>query len=1039
MYFRVLGPLEVAADGQSYEIGSPRERCLLAVLLCAEGIAVSADTLIGRVWDERPPPSAMATLQSHVSRLRGRLRVLTDGQVQIRYAGRSYTLLVDPNEVDLWRFRRLRSQARAVEGSGDIERASVLLREAEALWHGQPLAEFTGSWALAIGKRLAEDLRQVKERRIQLELDLGHHADLVGELYELVTHDPDPEPYAGQLMLALHRSGRNGEALAVYRETHRRLSEELGSDPGTALSDLHQRILRRDPELFVPAAFRRPPLRPSAAPDNLPRDLADFTGRHGELRELLANGARDSTAPAVTVVHGMGGVGKTALVTHAAHRLRDRYPDGRFHLDLRAHRDQPPVAPSDALAILLLASGLPVDELPAGVGARAALWRERMAYRSALIVLDDARDPAQVRPLLPGVPTCRVFVTSRRRLADLEGTASLSLDVPDTVESAALFTRIAGPDRTGDTGAVRRVVELCGHHPLAIRLTANRFRHRDSWEVPDLVEQLTRAGHRLDQIGPLSAVASAFEVSYTGLSASVRHLFRTIALHPGPDFTLHVACAAAGLDVTEVQRGLADLLEAHLVEEPVSERYRLHDLVREFAVQAWEREGTAGQRRAATHRILDYYLVTADRADRLAHPQRRRLSVTAEYAPLLVPVFGDPDTASTWLDLNRGNVLAAARLAVAEPAERAVFFPHVLDQVFHIWGMWEVAAELNASAIEVARARDDSAAMLRLLTERAALLWPQGAHESAMRCAVEALVRGRAEGDQWAQAEALEQMGIADLVADRLREALGRFGEALALHREVHNRRGETEALNHQGIVLAQMGRFQEASEQFQEMLELQRRFGDLRGQIKALNNIGEVYSLQGQHTEARLHYEQALALLRKVGGRPWLAIIYNNLGNLERAEGEGPRALEHLRTAVKIYREIHDRTGEADSLINIGLTYQSEGRQGEAVAHFALADEITQLIGDRYQHQRVLAATARTQWLSHQNKAALATYQEALKVAEELNRPYEQAQALEAVAELVSTTSDSDSAHAYWHRALVLYEGIGATAQAESVRGRLG
>ncbi|MDT3395917.1 BTAD domain-containing putative transcriptional regulator [Streptomyces sp. B1866] len=1037
MEFRVLGPLELWAGGSQHPLDSPKVRCLLAVLLCAEGTPVPVDTLMRRVWDGQDQPSS-ATLHSNISRLRSQLRAAVGDGAHVAFAARSYVLRVDPGAVDLRRFQQLRSQARAAADGDDPHRAAALLRQAEALWRAEPLAEFPGSWAAATRKRLTEDLRRVRDGRIRLELDLGRHADLVGELYELVAHEPDPDPYARHLMVALHRCGRQGDALAVYRETRRRLSAELGTDPSPELEDLHQRILNRDATLAAPARDRS---RPRPAPQgNLPRDVHDFTGRRAELARLLREPEPGDTALPLTVVHGLGGVGKTTLATRAAHLLADRYPDGRFFVELHAHAEQPLKDPADALAILLRMVGVRADELQEikALDARAALWRERTAHRSVLLVLDDARSAAQIRPLLPGTPTCCVFVTSRYRLADLEGARSVFLDVPDTAEAADMFTRVAGRGRVADSGTVRKVVNLCNRFPLAIRLAAHRFRHRDAWEVHDLADQLARSPHPLEEIDTAPGIATAFDLSYAGLRESDRLLLRRLALHPGGDFTLQAACVLADADPAEVRRGLDELLDVHLLEEPVKERYRLHDVVRGYAVRVGERDDSEADRAAAVRRVLDHYLVVADRADRLVHPLRRRREVPVAHPRGYAPQFADADEAMAWFDLNRGNLLAAARLAADRSPEHAALFPHVLDQAFHIWGMWGIAVDLNAAALAALRSGGDRAAVALALVERAALLWPRGAPDDAMRCGREALAAAREAGDRWVAAEALEQMGIADLVSGRLAEALARFREALPLHRTAGNRSGEAEALNHQGIALAQLGRLEEAARQFRDMLALHRATGNVRGQIKALNNIGELYGMRERFEKAREYYERSLELVRQVGGRQELAILYNNLGNTCRDGGRSARALDYFRLALETYQAIGDRHGEADSLINLGLAYQALGRHAEARTHLALADTLAQRTGDAYQRQQVLAATAASQRACGQQEEALATYREARSAAHRLHRPLEEARALEAIADLVRSRQGGEAAEALWRDALALYEELGLADEARAVRLRM-
>jgi tetratricopeptide (TPR) repeat protein/DNA-binding SARP family transcriptional activator len=1017
---------------------------VLASLLCASGEPLSVQELKRRVWDGEPPRSASESLQTHVSRLRTRLRKAVGDRVRIDFSARTYRLDTDPEAIDLLRFRRLRRQGKALADSGTPERAVDLLAEAEALWRGEPLGEFAGHWATALQDRLREERRGLQEARVDLELGLGRHADLVGELREMAAQRPVAEPVAARLMTALYRCGRHDESLLVYRRLRHRLRDELGLSPSQELEDLHTRILQRDPALLTPE-LARPASHAPTAPDTMLRDIADFTGRDDELRTLLSGTRERDTALPVFVVHGMPGVGKTTLAVHAAHLMRERFPDGFLYVDLRAHsrHRQPPRAASEMLATLLQAMG-DAEKLPSTLDERAARWREFLAHRRVLLVLDDARDPAQVRPLLPGVPSCCVIVTSRYRLAGLEGARTIALGVPAAAEAAALFTRIAGATRASDTAAVLDVVNLCDHHPLAIQLTANRFRHRDAWEVRDVADRLAQASEPLDEIDAPPGITAAFDLSYEELDESRRSLFRRLALHPGPDLTLHAVTALAGTDTASVRRGLDELLDNHLIEEPVRDRYGLHGLVRAFAARMGRADDSATARHSAVERLLDYYLSVADAADRLAHPRRRRSPALTGQVPDFVPHLPDQDAAEAWLDVERANLLSVARMAVSESARHARQFPLVLAHAFRTWGVWETAAELHETALAIWREDGDRPALARILVERTEVLWRLGLRDEALRCVDEAMTLYQEAGDVWGRGEALAQRALVGLVSGDFSSALGQFEEALELHRRVGNRRGEAEALNQQAVALSYAGRRQEALEQFRTALGLLRALGDRRGEMKALNNIGETQSLLGRYEDGRAYYEKALVLVRRIGGRQELAILYNNLGNLCRAQHDTESALEYFRKALGIYRAIRDLRCESDALINIGLTYNAAQRHNEAAIHFTMAESVAKRIGDQYQRQRAVAGTAAAQRGCGRDEAARAAYEEALLIARAINAPYEEAQAAEGLGTtLLASEGQSpaaqgrgaDDARHHLRCALEIYERLGAAPEAEAVR----
>ncbi|WP_107424950.1 AfsR/SARP family transcriptional regulator [Streptomyces antioxidans] len=1036
MELNVLGPLELRHHGRQWPLGSPKEQCVLAVLGAAEGEPVTMATLMDRVWGDRPPPSAAATLHSYLSRLRGRLKRASDGEAGLeRPSPRSYRLRIAPEAVDLTRFRRLRGQARDTLAEGELERAIGRLREAERLWRGEPLGEFTGMWAETFRARLHEDLRAVREERIRIELRLGRHADLIGELRALVDEEPLAQGAVAHLMVALYRCGRPDESLSLYRTTRSRLDDELGLAPSPELHQLHQRVLEQDPSLDLPADEPVQTVRAEGGPNHLPYDNRDFTGRDDELRGLLTQPDPDGTAPALTVVHGMAGVGKSVLVIHAAHRLRDRYPDGLFYVNLRAHSDQPPCAPSEALTTLEDAADRQLAEgRTSSFDARAARWRDWLAHRRALLVLDDAGSAEQVRPLLPGGAGCQVFITSRHQLAPLDGARPVGLEVLSVAEAVSLFTRVVGVARARDSEALHRVVSLCGYLPLAIQLTAHRFRHRDSWDLQDLVDRLTQAADLLEEIDIHSGIATAFRLSYDQLGDGERKLFRSLALHPGPDLTLSAAVALVDADAARLRRGLEELLTCHLLEEPVRGRYRFHDLVRGFAVRVSTAEEPERMRQEAVRRLLTHYLTAADHADRMAHPQSRRIAVPPELRYGDPPEFTDADEAAAWLDVERRNLLAAAHEAAASSPELATLFLHALGQSFKRWGAWETAAELHDSALAFLRTRGDTRALAHILMERSDIQCHEHCEE-ALRCAEESLAIFRELADRQGEADALFQAGRAHLAAGRRTTSLECLDRALALYRRTGDRHGEAEALNVQGVALHFAGELDEALKRFHAVYRIQKVVGDLHGQATALLNAGEIHRLETRFDEARDLYERALALARRTGVRRQLVNLYTNLGNVCRATGQTDEALAYFRKALSSYRASRDPRSEANTLLSMGTAYHEAHQERAAMEHFTMAERIARRIGNLYERQSALIGIAALQRTSGQYTAALKTYEEALEVAREIEIPLGMAQAHDGIAQTVLHTHGAEAAERHARRALALYERLGVAEEAERVR----
>lgn len=1073
-----LGPLELWEGGRQYELGSPKERCVLAVLVHAHGEPVSLDALMDRVWDDEPPRTAQDTLQSYLSRLRSRLsRAAGDQALLERYAPRLYRLRVAPDAVDLLRYRRLRADAAVAARQGGMRRAVELLRTAESLWRGEPLTEFTGAWARSARARLLEDHRHVREERIRLELELGRHADLIGELHELAAQNPLAQRVIAALMLALYRSGRDDEALGLYRATRARLHEGQGIEPGTELQELHVRILEQDRALMRTAAWESggtvasapgaPPTPattaarpPDDAPEdeeplsNLPRDTWDFTGRASELRILLGEsgkaGAPPSSALPLTLVHGMPGVGKTALALHAAHRLGDACPDGQFYVDLRGYGPLPPYEPAEALAVLLHAAGV-TGELPGSLDARVTRWREWTARRRVLVILDNARDAEQVRPLLPGAASCRAIVTSRNRLTGLTGATPLYLEALSTAEAATLFTRVAGVGRLpADTSALTRTVAACGRHPLALQLLASQFRHRDSWSLDHLTDRLVQAADPLDEFDS-DAVASAFSLSYTELTPRAARLLRRLALHPGPDITLRAATAlavdeparpagtddtapTAAADRTHTRKTLDQLLDRNLVEEPVTDRYRLHDLTRAFGMRMCTRDEPHSARRAALSRLLNCYLTAAHRAAVRTEPHRRVLppgpGLTCPYAP----DFGDADEAAAWLSVERGNLLALARTAAAESPAHAVLLPHVLAKSLRLWGTWDLAAELFEAAVSAARARDDRVALARALVEHADVL-TQKDHGKALHQATEALFLFQELNDVRGRADALLQSGRAHFAGGQGSTCLRVLRAAHTLYREVEDPYGQADVANMMGVALHAAGRHREALEQFRTVLRVHEKTGYLYGQLRALNNVGEVHRIDGRPEQARAHYERSLRLAQRVGGRQERANLLTNLGSLCQDTGQVEQALTYFRRALTSYRAASDARGESDTLISLGSAYAAGSRPGEALWHFAEAERVARSIDSPFDLQAALLGTGTALRLLGRYEAALDAHREALRIAREVGSPLGAARALDGLARTAPHTQDAPSARGFAEDALELYERLGCAGRARDLR----
>nr|BFE76118.1 hypothetical protein GCM10020092_094190 [Actinoplanes digitatis] len=600
---RILGPVELLADGRRLDLGPAKQRAVLAALAVDAGRTVPVEVLIDRVWDEHPPRTVRNALHTHVLRLRRSLETLGDA-ARLEFRDGGYALSIDPERVDLLRFRRLAGRARGPAQSPG--QTADLLREALGLWHGQPLAGLRGEWAAQVRDECEQQRLSATLTLAPIELELGTPpgavADLVRPLLE--TH-PLVEPLAAVLIRALRADGRPSEALACYRRIRQRLRDELGAAPGHELETAHQ------------AAPRRPAAE-AYVPRQLPLDVRGFTGREAEL-STLDEFLDEADGLLVAVVSGTAGVGKSTLAVHWAHEVRDRFPDGQLHVNLRGFDPGgPPAAPAEVLRGFLEALGVPSQRIPGDVPAQAALFRSRLTGRRMLILLDNAADAAQVRPLLPGEAGCLALVTSRASLSGLvatEGARPLRLDTMSGAEGRELLARRVGEHRIkDDPDAVDRILTACAGLPLALAITAARAATHPSFSLGTVAAELTEARTRLDALAdsdPATDVRAVFSWSYRTLDPAGARLFRLLGLLPGPDAGINAVASLAGMRTDEVRPLLALLIQANLLAEQPAGRYGCHDLLRAYARELTDRIDPEADRRAATHRVLDFYLHTA--------------------------------------------------------------------------------------------------------------------------------------------------------------------------------------------------------------------------------------------------------------------------------------------------------------------------------------------------------------------------------------------------------------------------------------------
>ncbi|MEV6523399.1 BTAD domain-containing putative transcriptional regulator [Longispora sp. NPDC051575] len=902
--FRILGPLEVWSDGARLAVGGVRQERVLGMLLLAANQVVPLPRLVEAAWEDDPPPTASHQVRKMVADLRRRLGT---GSELISTDGPGYRIDVDVEQLDLRLFEVRLTRAREADAAGLPHNTVVQLQAALDLWRGKALSGLDSAAIMSAAAVLEERRLAATEHLMDLRLAMGEARELVSELRALLSEHPLREALRGHLMLALYRSGRQADALHLYEETRHLLAEELGIDPGTELVKLHERILRNSSDLDPPtqpapvAAVDAPPV---VRPNSLPYDVPDFTGRGEEVDRLLAGAAEAGLS--LFVIDGMPGVGKTALAVHVAHRAAEQYPDGQVFIDLHGFTPgREPLEPCEALEVMLRAMGVPGDQLPDDLEGRAARWRVQVAGRRLVVVLDNAAEYAQIRPLLPGTPGCMVLVTSRARLAGLDGATPLSVDVLSQAESLALFTRVLGRDLApGEHDAAADLIEVCGRLPLALRIAAARCQNRPQWTVNYLLERLRAEDRQLGElvIGDRS-VASAISLSYRFLGPDHRRLFRLLGLHTGTDFDLYAAAALADLPAATVEALLEDLLDAHLLTQRVLDRYTFHDLVRRYAQITVQAEEPDTERRHAVHRLLDYYLHTAHRAADLLQPGRAQIELRLTHPPATAPAVCDFTASLTWFDAERANLIAAVRRADRLGMDQhACHLPR--DLSFYLLWRGHIHDEMAMlhTAVEAARRLGDHDAERRSLLNLSLPYWHVGRLREAVDYASQSHVLATKIGDLSGEGAGLNRMGSYYGELGQFTEAMRCYERALEIHQLCGDRRDEASALIGLSYVLATIGRNDEAITTAQRGVAIERELGSQIVELTGLMNEALGHAGLGDLPTAFRLLDRTMVMAKDIGAPGRRAIIlahyaefHRRQGDLDRAEDCGRQALELL------------------------------------------------------------------------------------------------------------------------------------------------
>ncbi|GAA2533300.1 AfsR/SARP family transcriptional regulator [Winogradskya humida] len=881
--FGVLGPVEAWAGGHPLRLGPPQQRTVLAAILLNEGAVTSTGELTEALWAHEAPAGAVKTVRTYVSRLRA---VLAPTGVTIESVARGYVLRAGPDSFDLSRFRELTAPLPAPASAADrADRA----RQALETFRGEPLAGLDGVWAETHRAQLSSLRAATYETLFAAELEAGHHARAIAELPAVIKQFPFRERLRELHILALHQTGSRAEALAAYRSVERLLREELGIEPMPALQELHRRMLQNDPG---PEPLPAPATRPA----QLPPAPAVFAGRDSELRRADELLAAFGPGPAIVVIAGMGGVGKTSMALHWAHRLASRHYDGgQLYADLRGYGPyDEPLSPADVLDGFLQALGVTTAGIPGRLADRAALFRSLLADRRMLILLDNAATADQVLDLLPGAGTSLVIVTSRGTVPDLvvrTGAAMLVLRPPDHDEALALFAARAGHDRVrAERAAARDVLELSGRLPLALAVIGARAAASTHLPLSAIAADLHAASGTLSAFRRPDAafdVAAVLSWSYRSLSDSAAEAFRQLCLHPGPDLSADAAASMLARPVAETRGLLAELVAAALLTEHRPGRWVVHDLVRAYGHEVGLDLDPPQQREEVFRRLLDHYLY----AGRTANSRlfRRREPIVPD---LPAPGVIEPDTDPVaWFDAEHPALLTALHAAAQQGFDR------------HAWQLsWVIRDYLNRQGL------------WHLL-------------QTSQEAGYAAAVRG---GEPRAEARTMWGLAIVESKLGRYPQAHVWLRRALAVFEESGDREAVVRTHVLTAFALSEQGDWAAALDHYRLTLALSGTGTHPAERAGALNAAAWASAKLGRYADAVADARTALELAAHLSPSR-LAATWDTLGYACFGLGDAVEGAKSYRRAIELYRRHGAPALAAESLRSFASMLDRAGRSNEA------------------------------------------------------------------------------------------------------------
>jgi DNA-binding SARP family transcriptional activator/tetratricopeptide (TPR) repeat protein len=1059
MEFRLLGPVDVCDSEGPLPLGGPKPRILLAALLLDHDRVVPAARLVDAIWGDAPPPTARNLLQTYVAGLRRTLDARGKPDL-IRTRTPGYVLTTDPDSIDRYRFERLARQGREAAAAGRLDEADRDLRAALALWRGPALSGISSELLDGEAAALDELRLAVLEDRVGVDLAAGRHEDLVAELTAVVSRHPVREALRGQLMLALYRSGRQAEALTVYRDGRRAMIDELGIEPGHALKALHDAILRddgslRDTPTVVPVTAEAPvptkeapvptkeaavpttgphlptdphlpaePHPPAAAPvpagpAQLPAVPADFVGRKEQIdrvARLLAPGTDPISLP-IAVIAGQGGVGKSTLAARVGHALAAGYPDGQLFVQLHGMTTTP-VPPESALSRFLVALGDPVADLPSTLEGLSERYRSLLAGRRVLVVLDDAANENQIRPLLPGAASCAVLVTSRSRLPGLAGANLVDLETLTPDEARDLLVSLAGADRIeADQEAATRLAELCGQLPLAVRVAGTRLANRRHWSIGQFIDRLADEQRRLDELrAGDQEVRASISLSYQALDDTDRAALRRLGALGLPNFPAWIVAALLDTTETAAEDAIERLVDGQLVsfariDEAGQTRYQIHDLVRLYAAERAIADEEPAARSAAVARVIDTWLSLVERIG----PTRSTWAVgpapdhslTAQRVPATAAIASERPRA--WFDAEEHSLISSVEQAAAMNLDvcadlasalcRAVFST---DNLFSSWN------RTHDAALAAVRRTGNRRAEATLLAEFGQLRYEQDRFAEARTCYLQALDAFRELGDSHGEATTLAAIGAACREQGYLPEALHFLGGAQTLLKEVDDRAAAASVARVAGSVHLELGDFEAARRQLVQALAGFRALDSRRGLAMTLRSISLVHRARGDYERALRCAARARAICAEIGDELLEAYSVRAMAKAQIRLGRAAEALGPLEDVLRVCRTLHDRFGEALTLRTLGDLYLTEGRLGEAEEHLEAALYLWQVLDLPVARARTLRDLARLSRARGDDETAAARYEEAVDIA----RQYGAREADEITAERAGSAMVDASSH---------------------------